>query len=241
MSIARLIDHSLLHPTLTDDEVRAGCEVARQYGAASVCVKPYAVPLAAKCLAGSPVAVGTVVGFPHGSHATATKVFEAEQACRDGATELDMVINVGKALGGDWEYVERDIRAVVEAAQRHGAITKVIFENDFLPSDALKIKLCEICARAGAEYVKTSTGFGFVRQPDGKYNYVGATVADVRLMREHSPPQVKVKAAGGVRNYADAVRIREAGAERIGATATAAIVAEERQANSSVDSPRCPR
>jgi deoxyribose-phosphate aldolase len=229
MSIARLIDHSLLHPTLTDDEIRTGCAVAREYGAASVCVKPYGVPLAVECLRGSDVAVGTVVGFPHGSHATTTKAFEAEQACRDGATELDMVINVGKALSGDWSYVEEDIRAVVAVARRHGAITKVIFENDFLPNDKLKIKLCEICARAGAEYVKTSTGFGFVKLPDGHYNYVGATENDVRLMREHSPPQVKVKAAGGVRNYADAARIREAGAERIGATATAAIVREERE------------
>ncbi len=230
MSIARLIDHSLLHPTLTDDEIRAGCGVALEHGAASVCVKPYAVPLAVECLAGSQVAVGTVVGFPHGSQATPTKVFEAELACEQGATELDMVVNVGKALSGDWEYVAADIRAVVDVARRHSAITKVIFENDFLPDDALKIKLCDICAQAGAEYVKTSTGFGFVRQPDGGYNYVGATVADVRLMRKHSPPQVKVKAAGGVRNYAEAARIRDAGAERIGATATAAIVAEERQA-----------
>ncbi|MDZ4778997.1 MAG: deoxyribose-phosphate aldolase [Planctomycetia bacterium] len=230
MSIAKLIDHSLLHPTLTDAEIRAGCAVAREHGVASVCVKPYAVPLAAECLRGSTVAVGTVVGFPHGSPSTATKVFEAEQACRDGATELDMVINVGKALGGDWPYVEEDIRAVVAVAHRLGAITKVIFENDFLPNEAMKVKLCEICARVGAEYVKTSTGFGFVKQPDGHYNYVGATVDDVRLMREHSPPHVKVKAAGGVRNYADAARIRDAGAERIGATATVAIVREEREA-----------
>lgn len=230
MSIASLIDHSLLHPTLTDEEIRAGCDVAREHGAASVCVKPYAVPLAADCLTGSQVAVGTVVGFPHGSQATSTKAFEADLACRQGATELDMVVNVGKALSGDWRYVEADIRAVAEVARRHGAITKVIFENDFLPNDASKIKLCEICAQVGVEYVKTSTGFGFVRQPDGGYNYAGATVADVRLMRQHSPPHVKVKAAGGVRNYADAQRIRDAGAERIGATATAAIVAEERRA-----------
>jgi deoxyribose-phosphate aldolase len=229
MSIAKLIDHSLLHPTLTDAEIRAGCEVAREYGVASVCVKPYAVPLAAECLQGSSVAVGTVVGFPHGSQSTATKVFEAEQACRDGATELDMVINVGKALGEDWPYVEKDIRAVVAVARRNGAITKVIIENDFLPNEAMKIKLCELCGRAGAEYVKTSTGFGFVKQPDGQYNYTGATVDDVRLMRAHSPPHVKVKAAGGVRNYADAARIRDAGAERIGATATATIVQEERE------------
>lgn len=230
MSIVQSIDHSLLHPTLTDAEIRDGCRIALEHQVASVCVKPYAVRLAADCLAGSRVAVGTVVGFPHGSQTTSAKVFEAEQACRDGASELDMVINVGKALSGDWQYVEQDIRAVVEAAHRQGAITKVILETDFLRDAAQKIKLCEICARAGAEYVKTSTGFGFVRQPDGQYNYVGATVEDVRLMRRHSPPQVKVKAAGGVRNYADAARIRDAGAERIGATATAVIAREEREA-----------
>lgn len=229
MSLARLIDHSLLHPTLTDAEIEAGCATARRYGVASVCVKPYSVPLARRLLEGSGVAVGTVVGFPHGSQATETKVFEADLACRQGATELDMVVNVGKALSGDWDYVAREIREIVAVARRHGAITKVIFENDFLPSDALKIKLCEICAAAGAEYVKTSTGFGFVRQPDGGYNYQGATEADVRLMRAHSPAEVKVKAAGGVRTYDDAVRIRAAGAERIGATATAAIVDEERR------------
>jgi deoxyribose-phosphate aldolase len=229
MSLARLIDHSLLHPTLTDQEFEAGCAVARRYGVASVCVKPYAVTEARRLLEDSDVAIGTVVGFPHGSQATETKVFEAELACRQGASELDMVVNVGKALSGDWEYVAHEIREIVAVARRHGAITKVIFENDFLPSDALKIKLCEICAAAGAEYVKTSTGFGFVRQADGGYNYQGATEADVRLMRAHSPAEVKVKAAGGVRTYEDAVRIRAAGAERIGATATAAIVDEERR------------
>jgi deoxyribose-phosphate aldolase len=229
MSLARLIDHSLLHPTLTDQEIEAGCAVARQYGVASVCVKPYAVTEARRLLEDSDVAIGTVVGFPHGSQATETKVFEAELACRQGASELDMVVNVGKALSGDWDYVAHEIREIVAVARRHGAITKVIFENDFLPSDALKIKLCEICAAAGAEYVKTSTGFGFVRQPDGGYNYQGATEADVRLMRAHSPAELKVKAAGGVRTYDDAVRIRAAGAERIGATATAAIVDEERR------------
>lgn len=230
MSIVRLIDHSLLHPTLTDEEIRQGCEIAKRYGAASVCVKPYAVEMAKELLAGSSVAVGTVVGFPHGSQATATKAFEADLACQQGATELDMVINIGKALSGDWQFVAADIRAVVDVARRHGAITKVIIENDFLPDDEVKKKLCEVCASAGAEYVKTSTGFGFVKQLDGAYNYRGATEADVRLMRACSPAHVKVKAAGGVRNYADAVRIRDAGAERIGATATVSIAEEEARA-----------
>ncbi len=229
MSIARLIDHSLLGPTLTDAELRAGCELARRHGVAAVCIKPYAVPLAAELLAGSGVAVCTVIGFPHGGHCTEIKVAEAELACRQGATELDMVVNVGKVLSGDWGYVEADIRAVVDAAHRHGAITKVIFENDFLTSDEQKIRLCQISEEAGAEFVKTSTGYGFVKQPGGGYNYRGATEHDVRLMRKHCSPKVQVKAAGCVRTYADAVRMRELGCTRIGASATEAIIAEERQ------------
>jgi deoxyribose-phosphate aldolase len=237
-SIAALIDHSLLHPTLTDDELRAGCELARRLGVASVCIKPYAVRMAAEILAGSPVRVGTVVGFPHGSHATEVKVFEAETACRDGATELDMVANVGKVLSGEWEYVEREIRAVVAAAHARGAIVKVIFENDFLPLDATKTRLCEICQRAGVDYVKTSTGFGFVKQDSGDYNYRGATEHDVRLMREHTNPPMQVKAAGGVRDYAAADRMRRLGAARIGASATEAILAEEQTARQAGFPPR---
>jgi deoxyribose-phosphate aldolase len=229
-SIARLIDHSLLHPTMTDAELRAGCELARRHGVASVCVKPYAVRLAAEILAGSEVRVGTVIGFPHGSNLTEVKAFEAEQACRQGATELDMVVNLGKLLSGDWQYVEADIQAVVQVARRHGAITKVIFENDYLPNDELKIRLCQVCERAGAEFVKTSTGYGFVKQPSGDYNYRGATEHDLKLMRAHCGPQVQVKAAGGVRTYAEAARVRELGVARIGASATEAILAGERAA-----------
>jgi len=232
MSIAKLIDHSLLQPTLTDAELRAGCELAKKYRVASVCIKPYAVPLAAEILAGSGVAVGTVIGFPHGSHTREVKVYEAELACRQGATELDMVVNIGKVLSEDWAYVEADIRAVVEVAHAHGAITKVIFENDFLPRDELKIKLCQICERAGAEFVKTSTGYGFVKQPDGNYNYRGATEVDVKLMRASTGPGVQVKAAGGVRNYQQAARMRDLGVTRIGASATAAIIEEEAARNS---------
>jgi deoxyribose-phosphate aldolase len=229
-SIAALIDHSLLQPTLTDAELRAGCELARRLGVASVCIKPYAVRLAAEILAGSPVKVGTVIGFPHGSHATEVKVFETETACRDGATELDMVVNVGKVLSGDWQYVEHDVRAVVNAAHARGAIVKVIFENDFLSDDATKVRLCEICQRAGADFVKTSTGFGYVKQPSGDYNYRGATEHDVRLMREHTAPPLQVKAAGGVRTYVAADSMRRLGATRIGASATEAILAEEQAA-----------
>jgi deoxyribose-phosphate aldolase len=226
-----LIDHSLLHPSLTDAELRTGCEMAKRVGVASVCIKPYAVGLCAEILAGSHVQVSTVIGFPHGSNLTEVKVFEARLACQQGATELDMVVNIGKVLSGDWEYVEEDIRAVVETAHEFGAITKVIFENDLLPHDELKIQLCEICRRVGAEFVKTSTGFGFVKQPSGDYNYRGATEHDLKLMRAHCGPKVQVKAAGGVRTYPEAVRVRELGATRIGASATEAIVAAERAAN----------
>jgi deoxyribose-phosphate aldolase len=184
-SIARMIDHSLLHPKLTDAELEAGCLLAREYGVASVCIKPYAVPLASRILAGSSVAVGTTVGFPHGGHTTLVKVVEAETAIRDGARELDMVVNIGKVLSRDWDYVRRDIAAVVEAAHALGAIVKVIFENSFL-QDEHKIRLCEICGEVGADFVKTATGYG-----EG-----GATDEDLRLMRQHSPPHVQVKAAG---------------------------------------------
>ncbi|MCA9099996.1 MAG: deoxyribose-phosphate aldolase [Planctomycetales bacterium] len=222
--LARLIDHSLLHPTLSDAEIRAGCELALRYNVAAVCVKPAAVRLVADLLAGSQTAVCTVVGFPHGANLSEVKAFEAERACRDGASELDMVVNVGWVLAGEWDRVVADICGVVDVAHDHGAITKVIFENDYLPDDTVKIRLCEICREVGAEYVKTSTGFGFVRQPDGHYDYRGATDADVRLMVEHAGPAMRVKAAGGIRTRADAEKMRDLGVSRIGASATAAIL-----------------
>jgi deoxyribose-phosphate aldolase len=226
-SIARLIDHALLHPTMTDDQLRAGCELGVKLGVASVCIKPYAVSLAAKALAGTPVAVCTVIGFPHGSPATETKRFEGKLALDQGATELDMVVNVGKVLSGDWPYVEADIRAVVELAHSRGALVKVIFENEFLSDDQPKIELCRICSAVGADFVKTSTGFGYVNRPDVGWTTIGATEHDLRLMRAHSDPRVKVKASGGVRTYGDALRVVELGAARIGTSSTAAIVQGE--------------
>ncbi len=222
--INKLIDLSLLPPILTDAELKVGCEKAIKLGCASVCIKPYAVPMAVEWLRGSGVAVGTVIGFPHGGNTTEIKVAEAKLACEQGATELDMVVNVGKVLSEDWAFVERDIQAVVEEAHRHGAITKVIFENDFLPRDEHKIKLCEICGRVGAEFVKTSTGYGFVKLPEGNYNYKGATEHDVALMRKHSPPPVGVKAAGGVRTQAEALKMQELGCTRIGTSAPEALL-----------------
>lgn len=227
--LAKMIDHSLLHPTMTDAEMIAGCELARRYNVASVCIKPYAVPLAAGELAGSDVLVGTVIGFPQGNSTTAIKVAETEHACLDGAVEIDMVVNIGKVLGADWSYVEQDIGRVLEACHRHGAILKVIFENDFLPEDRFKVRLCEICSGLGVEFVKTSSGYGMVKGADGKYSYQGATDHDLKLMRRHCPPSVEIKAAGGVRTLDDLLRVRELGVTRVGATATAAILDAARE------------
>ena len=227
--LAGMIDHSLLHPTLTDAELQAGCKVAAKYKVASVCIKPYAVRMATKLLDGTGVKVGAVVGFPHGGSATEVKQFETEVACRDGATEIDMVINIGKALSGDWDYVEHDIRAVVGAARAHQAIVKVIFENDFLPDDAIKIRLCHVCEKAGADFVKTSTGYGFTKGPDGKYSYQGATEHDLKLMRAHCTTKVQVKAAGGVRDLDALMHVRDLGTTRCGATATATMLDDFRK------------
>lgn len=215
--IAKMIDHSLLHPTLTDEDMEAGCLLARRLKVASVCVKPYFVSRAVELLHGSGVAVGTTIGFPHGGHTTTAKRQEAVDACKRGAVELDMVINIGMALSEDWEYVEDDIRAVLEVAREHGALLKVIFENCYLQDDH-KIKLCQICSELGVDFVKTSTGFGTG----------GATDEDLMLMRKHCPPSVQVKAAGGVRTLERTLRVRELGCTRIGATATEKILAEVR-------------
>ena len=224
VELAKMIDHSILHPTFTDADLIRECNVAITYNVASVCVKPYAVKQAAGLLKGSDVKVGCVIGFPHGNSSTKVKVFEAKQACKEGATEIDMVINIGKALGGDWQYVEKEIKAITDICHSSGALIKVIFENDFVTNDDDKIRLCSICTEAGADFVKTSTGYGFVKQPKGDYNYKGATIPDIELMRLHSGPSVQVKAAGGVRTLDELLAVRAAGASRVGATATAAII-----------------
>ncbi|MBL9170040.1 MAG: deoxyribose-phosphate aldolase [Verrucomicrobiales bacterium] len=234
--LAKMIDHSLLHPTMTDQELEDGCRLAAKYGVASVCIKPYAVKRAAELLKGSGVVVGAVIGFPHGNSATESKRYETELACRDGATEIDMVINIGKALGGDWDYVARDIQVVCAEAHGRGAKVKVIFENDYLTkggaglsSDEFKRKLCELCEKAGADWVKTSSGYGFVKQPDGSYNYKGATEHDLALMRASVSAKVQVKAAGGVRDLDGLIKVRDLGGSRCGATATAAMLDEYRR------------
>ena len=216
-SIAKRIDHSLLGPCLTDGELRDGCELARAYDVASVCIKPHAVPLAVEILQGTGVAVGTTIGFPHGGHATATKVFESERALLDGATELDMVINIGRALGGNWDAVKDDIDAVVKVAHAKNAIVKVIFENCYLKPEQIA-RLCSICGKVRADFVKTSTGYGTG----------GATHDDLRLMRESSPSHVKLKAAGGVRELDALIDVVDLGCDRVGASRTSAILDELR-------------
>ena len=213
--LAKMFDHSLLQPVMTDKDLEEGCAIAREYKVASVCIKPYAVRAAVGWLAGSDVIVGTVIGFPHGGNLTAIKVAEAQAAMADGATELDMVVNIGKVLSLDWAYVEADIAAIVEVAHAGHSKVKVIFENCFL-KDEHKEKLCEICGRLSVDWVKTSTGYGVD----------GATDHDLQLMRRCSPAHVQVKAAGGVRTYERLLAVREMGVSRVGATATKAILDE---------------
>jgi deoxyribose-phosphate aldolase len=221
--IAKSIDHSLLHPTMTDEQVAAGCRLARRFDVASACVKPYSVPQAAELLAGSGVLVCAVAGFPHGNSHTDLKVAESERAIAEGATEIDVVVNVGKVLGGQWKDVSAEIKAVNAACTARDAILKVIFENDYL-EDAHIIRLCEICTEHRVAFIKTSTGYGFVKQPSGDYNYKGATEHHLRLMRKHSASSVQIKAAGGIRTFDELLRYRAAGADRIGASATEAIL-----------------
>lgn len=234
--LAKMIDHSLLHPTMTDADLKAGCELAARYDVASVCIKPYAVKQAVEWLRGTGVKVGAVIGFPHGSSTTESKRYETELACKDGAVEIDMVINIGKALSAEWDYVEADVKAVCDEAYKHGAKVKVIFENDYLTnggaglsSDAFKIKLCQLCESAGADWVKTSTGYGFVKQADGSYTYKGATEHDLALMRANVSEKVQVKAAGGVRDLDGLIKVRDLGGSRCGATATAAMMEDYRK------------
>jgi deoxyribose-phosphate aldolase len=213
--IAKMIDHSLLNQVLTDQELEAGCRLARDYDVASACIKPYYLKRCAELLTGSTVAASTVIGFPHGGNTTAIKLAEAQQALRDGGAELDMVVNIGKVLSEDWAYVQQDIQVVVNAAHQAGAIVKLIFENCFL-QEKHKIRLCEICVETGVDFAKTSTGYG-----SG-----GATLEDLKLMRGHLPPHIRVKAAGGVRTLDALLEVRAIGVARAGATQTAKILDE---------------
>jgi len=213
--IAQMIDHSLLRPELTEEDVRKGCETAKRYKVATVCCRPSEVTLVKELLRDSDVKTTTVVGFPHGYNKSETKVFEAEQAIKDGAVEMDMVINIGKLLDGDYDYVKKDIQAVVETAHSHNVMVKVIFENYYLTNEQKKIA-CKLSEEAGADFVKTSTGFA-----GG-----GATLEDLQLMKANVSEKVQVKAAGGVRDLETALKVREIGCTRFGATRTETIMEE---------------
>ncbi len=216
--LAKMIDHSLLQPMMTQEELEAGCRVALEYDVASVCIMPFYLKRCAELLAGSTIVPSTTIGFPHGAHRTAVKVFEAERALDDGGLELDMVVNISKVRSGDWGYVRDDIRAVLEPTHARGAKLKVIFENCYL-DDAQKIRLCEIGGELRVDWVKTSTGYGTS----------GATDEDLILMRRHSPAHVQVKAAGGIRDLDRLLRVREIGCTRSGATASKDILDEARR------------
>lgn len=229
--IAKTIDHSLLKPELTEREIIAGLELAKRYDVASVCCRPYDVPLAVEQLDGTDVKVGTTIGFPHGANTTATKVFEARDAMERGAVELDMVLNIGRLRSGDVDAVRADIAAVVEAATGR-AIVKVILENAYLTDDEKRLG-CKLASEAGADFVKTSTGFA----PSG------ATIEDLILMRAAVPETVQVKAAGGIRTLDALLAALDVGVTRVGATATATILdefagrARGGQVTGAVDSP----
>jgi deoxyribose-phosphate aldolase len=215
LDIAKMIDHSLLGPVLTDEDLEDGIQIAIRYDVASVCIKPYYLRRCAQLLAATTVQPSTVIGFPHGGHTTGMKVAEARQALADGGTELDCVVNIGKVLSEDWVYVRQDLQAMAECIHGGGAKIKVIFENCYL-ADRHKIRLCELCGELGVDWVKTSTGYG-----SG-----GATLDDLKLMRKHAPPHVQVKAAGGVRTLDALLEVRALGVTRAGATRTVEILDE---------------
>jgi deoxyribose-phosphate aldolase len=211
--IADMIDHSLLRPEYTDLDIEEGCRLADAYGVAAVSVRPSDVVLAKKVLARSKVRIDTVIGFPHGTTTTRTKVAEAREAIENGADELDMVLNIGKLRSGDLEYVKADIQAVKDVASGSGVILKVIFENCYLSEQEI-VAACSICNQVGVDYIKTSTGFGTG----------GAVDRDLKIMREHASPEIQLKAAGGVRTLERVIEIRNLGCTRFGCTVTAGIL-----------------
>lgn len=226
--IAKMVDHSLLHPSMTDAEFEAECKVALEYNVGAVCVKPYHVKRAAELMAGTDIKVAAVVSFPHGNSTTEIKLAEAKQVLDDGATEVDFVINIGKAVGGDWAYVDDEIRRLVELIKNYGADSKVIFENDMLTDDEQKIKLCRICSKYKVTFVKTSTGYCYKKGADGKYYYDGATHHDLMLMRTYSDPEVQVKAAGAVSTLEPVLAAYELGATRFGLKGAKKLVEDAR-------------
>jgi len=229
LELSKLIDHSILQPTFTDEDLKRECAIAVKYNTATVCVKPYHTAMAAQLVKGTNVGICAVIGFPAGNNPIESKVFETEYVCRNGATEVDMVVNIGKVLQEDWDYIEVELKAVHSGCQKYKSILKVIFETDFVTKTEHKIKLCELCSKLNIEYVKTSTGYGFVKGNDGKYSYIGATLEDIALFKKHCNPSVKIKAAGGIRTLDEFLKFKDAGVERIGASATVSILEEARK------------
>jgi len=215
--LAKMIDHSLLHPTMTQSTLEEGIQLALAYDVASVCILPYYLKRCAELLSDSTVKASTTIGFPHGGHTTAIKVAETEQAIKDGCQEFDMVVNISKVLSEDWDYVTSEIREITEAVHGVDQKVKVIFENCYL-QDAHKIRLCEICSELNCDWVKTSTGYGTG----------GATMEDLTLMRKHAADHVQVKAAGGVRDAETLIKVREMGISRVGASRTKSMMDEVR-------------
>ena len=224
--IAKMIDHSVLHPTFTDSDLIKNCEIAEKYDVATVCVKPYHTKKAAELLKGCDVGICAVIGFPHGNSSIELKKMEAKQVIRDGADEVDMVINIGKVLQQDWKYINTELAEINSICRENDVILKVIFETDFVTADSIKIKLCQLCNDNSVAFVKTSTGYGFVKNEDGHYNYVGATEHDLVLMRRSCNPNVQIKAAGGIRTLDQILKVKEIGVSRVGATATESIMKE---------------
>ena len=210
--IAGVIDHAILQPTLTEADTARELQFAASVGAAAFFVQPYAVALAADVLKGSDTAVGTVAGFPQGCTPTDVKVHEAHLYCDRGATEIDMVVPVGKVIGGEWGYVEQEMQRMRAATHKHDAVFKVIFETEYVRDREQMRMLCRICSECGVDYVKTSTGFAFTRRDDGAYGSDGARDKDIEFMRRHCDPGIKVKAAGGIRTLQRLLHLRSLGA-----------------------------
>lgn len=220
-----MIDHAVLHPTQDDEDLEKGCMLADKYRVASICVKPCHVKLASQLLKDSEVKVSAVIGFPHGGNCIETKVYESKKAIEDGALELDMVVNIGKVLQGDWDYIRDEIRAIRKLGGGE-IILKVIFETDYVNNQKDIVHLCHICDEENVDYVKTSTDFGFVKDNKGGYAYEGARRDDVVLMVKRTDASTGVKASGGIRNLEDLMEFRALGATRIGTSATEAIMEE---------------
>ncbi|MDX2196529.1 MAG: deoxyribose-phosphate aldolase [Cytophagales bacterium] len=218
--ISKLLDHAVLMPTQTDTELKEHTLWGKTYDVKSVCIKPYAVAMAKEWLQGSTVEVCAVVGFPHGNSPISIKAAECEHVIKAGAAEVDMVVNIGKVLSHDWQYIKEELSTLQYICHTHNVLLKVIFETDYLIIDSYKIRLCEVCSEVGVAFVKTSTGFGYVKGADGKYSYQGATIHDIILMRKHSASYVGVKASGGVRTLDDVLNAVAAGATRIGVGST---------------------